>query len=156
MTKRQRSAYETFVSAPSLDVVRLPGLAYPAMQSFHMDRSAANGKIVDLLAEVEVPSVVMPEMDDLSVWLEKDVGWTQDVGSVDSRLIDTWGNTVVSLLLTSCTLLVHPMRLIGSFASCFRLILRLGPVLGGSNLVSVTLRRRARRQMLSWQRRAAI
>lgn len=36
------------------------------------------------------PSVDVPEVDDLALLLEKIVGCIQDVGSVDSRLIETW------------------------------------------------------------------
>lgn len=47
--------------------------------------------MADVPAEVEVPSVYMPEMDDLALSLEKDANWTQDVHSVDHLLVEMWG-----------------------------------------------------------------
>lgn len=49
---------------------------------------ADNGNIIVFLEDVEVLFVDVPEIDDLAVLLEKDVGWTQKVGFVDRRLVE--------------------------------------------------------------------
>lgn len=57
---------------------------------FSADWHAANGEVADVPAEVEVPSVYVPEMDDSGLLLEKEVYWTQDVGSVNLRPTEAW------------------------------------------------------------------
>lgn len=55
------------------------------------DWRSAHGVVADVPAEVEVPSVDMPDMDDLALLLEKDAGWTQYVVSVYLRLVEMCG-----------------------------------------------------------------
>lgn len=38
-----------------------------------------------------VPSVDVSEMDELALLIEKDTGWTQNVDSVNLRLVKIWG-----------------------------------------------------------------
>lgn len=89
--RHQCSGSEALVSVPGRDVVWLPSLAYASMKSCRADWRAANGKTIDVPAEVEVPSVIVLEMDDLDLLLEKDAGWTQYVGSFDPLVVETWG-----------------------------------------------------------------
>lgn len=55
------------------------------------DWRATNGETVDGAAYVNVPSVFVSEMDDLAIFLEEDSGWTKNMGSVDSHIINMWG-----------------------------------------------------------------
>lgn len=67
------------------------GRSYLLMESYCADWWAANGKIVDVPAVVEVQSVDMPEIDHLEILLEKDADWTEDFVSVDSLVAEIWG-----------------------------------------------------------------
>lgn len=78
------------MSISGRDAVWFPGLLYLSMESFHADWLAPSCGIVDAPAEVDVWYVDVPEMDILAVLLENDAVWTQGVGSVDPRRIETW------------------------------------------------------------------
>lgn len=58
------------------------------MESCSADWCTAYGVIADVLAEVEDPSVDMRSTDNFSLLLEKSAGWTQDVSSIDFRLVE--------------------------------------------------------------------
>lgn len=91
VAKRQRSSSEALVFIIGRDVLWLSGLAYASKESCRAYWRAANGEVTNVLAEAEVPCTDVPDMDDLALLLEKDAGWTQDVGSVDPRRFEMWG-----------------------------------------------------------------
>lgn len=66
----------------------MTGLSYSSGEIFRADWHTANDEVVDVPAEVEVPSVDVRDVDDLALLLEKYVGWTQDIGSVDHYLVE--------------------------------------------------------------------
>lgn len=61
------------------------------MESCRADWCAACCAIYDIPTEVEVQSVGVPEMHDLSLFLEKDADWTLVVFYMNSRLIEACG-----------------------------------------------------------------
>lgn len=68
-----------------------------------MNWRAASGEAGDVPEELEVPSVDVPEMYNRILLLEKNAGWIQDVGSVNSRLVEMWEKyqgTLVALILS--------------------------------------------------------
>lgn len=91
MDKRQRSCSEMLVSVPGGDLIWLLVLAYASMGICSADCRTANCKKDDVPAEVHVPSVDVPEMNDLAILLGKCAGRIQNVVSVDSLLVAVWG-----------------------------------------------------------------
>lgn len=89
VAKCQRSVSKELVSVSGHDVLQLPGLVYVLMESCHADWQAAIGEIADVPVAVVVPSINAPEMVHLPQLLEKEAGWTQDVGSVDPHFVET-------------------------------------------------------------------
>lgn len=76
---------------PDRNTVRITGLAYEGMDSCRADWLAAKGETADVPAEVEVPSVAVPEMHDMAVVVEKVPGKNEDVGSVHRLLAKSCG-----------------------------------------------------------------
>lgn len=144
------------MSVPVCNVVWLAALAYASIENCRADWCAGNGELADVTAEVEVPSVGVPEMVGLPLLLKRIAGWTQDVGSVDSSLVWMGGTTEVNLLLSSCQLLVRPLKLLRSIPNFCRVILRLWTFLLKPSLISWMNRQRARGLMQSRQRRGSM
>lgn len=61
------------------------------MRNCSADWRAASGEVAYVLADVEVQSVDVPEMDVLVLLVEKYVIRTQDGGSFHRRLVEMWG-----------------------------------------------------------------
>lgn len=89
VANRQRSGLGPLVLVPRRAVVGLLDPASAWMESSRADWSASRCEANDVPAAVESPSAEVPEMDDLAILLVKDAGCTQNVGSVDPRLVDT-------------------------------------------------------------------
>lgn len=108
------------------------------MESFRAARCASNGETGHVPVEVEVLFVDGVVMESPAVLLGKDAGWTQDVGSIDSCLIESRGRIVVSLLFSGFPCSILTLRLSRSVASCSHVIVGFKPILGRTSLVTVT------------------
>lgn len=69
-------------------MVSLLELVYASIESCRTDWPAANDEVVDEPTEVKVPSVDVPDQNELASSLEKDAGWTQSVGFVNPHFFE--------------------------------------------------------------------
>lgn len=113
------------------------GLVNASMESFQADWRAANGDAHDVPAEVEVPSVDVLDMDDLAFLLEKDAGWTQDVGHVKLCLVEACRRSGGERIAFKASV-PRAFNEVGKIGrELLSANLALGPVLGKPNLVSL-------------------
>lgn len=68
---RSRTRLEALLSIPDRDAVWWPQLMYVLMKRCHVDWCAASCERAEVPAEVEVPSVNVPNMDDIAKFHEK-------------------------------------------------------------------------------------
>lgn len=151
VAKRQCPGSEVLVSTVGSDVVLLPALAYVYMKSFCTKWRVDNDEATAVPAAAECPSVGVLEMNNLAVLLKKDAGWTQDVVSVDLRLVEIRGlyhGEHTALKLSAGR--TH-YEVVKNGRGCCRLILRSGPVVRKPNLDSVKHMQHVRRPMRSWR-----
>lgn len=91
--KCQRLGSDQLTSIFNLDFAWLSGLSFTSTESFRADCRTPNGeeKMYDILSKVKDQSVDVPGMDDLTLLLQNNAGWRQDIGSVDPRFVEACG-----------------------------------------------------------------
>lgn len=90
VARYQRSVSKQLALVRGCDVMWFSGHSYASIESLLADWRAGNGQIADLSVEVEVPSVDMTNMDNLTLLLENDSSWSQDFCLVDLHPVDVW------------------------------------------------------------------
>lgn len=110
MARRQRSGSEQLVFIPNYDVVLFSLLAYTSMESFRADWHTVGGEVAVLLAKVKNRFVEGSNMKDLTLLLETDASWAQDVGPIVYHLVEAWkyyqGKLAAVKVLVPCTFIV--------------------------------------------------
>lgn len=104
------------------------------MESCAADWRADKGVIVDVLAEVELPSVDVTEVDEHLMLFEKDASCTGNAGSVDFHLIKMPGQQRGKLADFLLSVLLTPLEIVLSVARFCRLSFCFEPFLKGQSL----------------------
>lgn len=141
-----RSRSEQVVSIFSRDVLWLARFPYTSVGIYKADRHTVNDETAGdaVPKDVEVPPINVHDMKNISLLLQDDAGWTQNVGSFDVCLFKSRGSIEVKSWVLSWRSRVPSLRSTMSVTCCNRLLLLCALVLGWPNPVPVKHRRCAR------------